>query len=112
MNASQEPVVDLKQYIRDVPDFPKPGILFKDITPMLLEPRALVLADRGLVVPRAAAKARRGHGLGLGDRLRRRAGAPERGQIVDLGGLARVRGGHRTYSCIGSKRPNTSAAWA
>lgn len=27
--------MDLKQYIRDVPDFPKPGILFKDITPLL-----------------------------------------------------------------------------
>jgi adenine phosphoribosyltransferase len=26
---------DLKSYIRDVPDFPKPGIVFKDITPLL-----------------------------------------------------------------------------
>ena len=26
---------DLRRYIRDVPDFPKPGILFKDITPLL-----------------------------------------------------------------------------
>ena len=26
---------DLQRFIRDVPDFPKPGILFKDITPML-----------------------------------------------------------------------------
>jgi adenine phosphoribosyltransferase len=32
--------MDLAQYIRDVPDFPKPGILFKDITPLLAEPRA------------------------------------------------------------------------
>jgi adenine phosphoribosyltransferase len=32
--------LDLRQYIRDVPDFPKPGIVFKDITPLLLEPRA------------------------------------------------------------------------
>jgi adenine phosphoribosyltransferase len=30
----------LKAYIRDVPDFPKPGILFRDITPLLLEPQA------------------------------------------------------------------------
>jgi adenine phosphoribosyltransferase len=29
--------VDLKQYIREIPDFPKPGILFKDITPLLQE---------------------------------------------------------------------------
>jgi adenine phosphoribosyltransferase len=27
--------LDLTQFIRDVPDFPKPGILFKDITPLL-----------------------------------------------------------------------------
>jgi adenine phosphoribosyltransferase len=30
--------------IRDVPDFPKPGIVFKDFTPMLADPRALALA--------------------------------------------------------------------
>src|SRR5207245_7506852 len=34
------PRMDLTQYIRDIPDFPKPGILFKDITPLLAEPRA------------------------------------------------------------------------
>lgn len=28
-------MVDLKAYIRDIPDFPKPGIVFKDITPLL-----------------------------------------------------------------------------
>ena len=33
--------MDLAQYIRDIPDFPKPGILFKDITPLLAEPRRL-----------------------------------------------------------------------
>ena len=27
----------VKQAIRDVPDFPKPGILFKDITPILMD---------------------------------------------------------------------------
>jgi adenine phosphoribosyltransferase len=32
--------MDLAQYIRDIPDFPKPGILFKDITPLLAEPAA------------------------------------------------------------------------
>ena len=31
---------DLKKLIRDVPDFPKPGIIFKDITTLLLEPAA------------------------------------------------------------------------
>jgi adenine phosphoribosyltransferase len=33
--------VDLREYIREIPDFPKPGIGFKDITPMLLSPAAL-----------------------------------------------------------------------
>ena len=33
--------MDLKEYIRDVPDFPKPGILFRDITPLLANPAAL-----------------------------------------------------------------------
>jgi adenine phosphoribosyltransferase len=33
--------VDLRGHIRDVPDFPKPGIVFKDITPLLLDPAAL-----------------------------------------------------------------------
>ncbi|MET0390937.1 MAG: adenine phosphoribosyltransferase [Polyangiales bacterium] len=28
----------IKQRIRDVPDFPKPGIVFKDITPLLADP--------------------------------------------------------------------------
>ncbi len=32
--------MDLAQYIRSIPDFPKPGILYKDITPLLAEPRA------------------------------------------------------------------------
>jgi adenine phosphoribosyltransferase len=27
--------IDLRDYIRDIPDFPKPGIMFKDITPLL-----------------------------------------------------------------------------
>jgi adenine phosphoribosyltransferase len=32
--------MNLANYIRDIPDFPKPGILFKDITPLLNEPPA------------------------------------------------------------------------
>jgi adenine phosphoribosyltransferase len=34
-------VVDLDSYVRDIPDFPKPGIVFKDITPVLAAPEAL-----------------------------------------------------------------------
>ncbi len=36
--------MDLRSYIRDVPDFPKPGILFKDITPLLADPSAYAYA--------------------------------------------------------------------
>lgn len=32
--------MDLKDYIREIPDFPQPGILFKDITPLLKSPPA------------------------------------------------------------------------
>jgi adenine phosphoribosyltransferase len=32
--------MDLAKYIRDIPDFPKPGIVFKDITPLLADPEA------------------------------------------------------------------------
>ncbi|MAE61529.1 MAG: adenine phosphoribosyltransferase [Planctomycetaceae bacterium] len=36
--------MQLDQFIRDVPDFPKPGIVFKDITPLLGDPSALAMA--------------------------------------------------------------------
>jgi adenine phosphoribosyltransferase len=32
--------IDLRDYIRDIPDFPKPGVVFKDITPLLADPGA------------------------------------------------------------------------
>lgn len=32
--------MDLKKFIRDIPDFPKKGIIFKDITPLLADPAA------------------------------------------------------------------------
>ena len=40
-HRSTEEAIDLRQYIRDIPDFPQPGILFKDITPLLGHPDAL-----------------------------------------------------------------------
>jgi adenine phosphoribosyltransferase len=33
-----EPSLDLRQWVRDVPDFPKPGILFRDLTPLMRDP--------------------------------------------------------------------------
>ena len=38
----------IETYIRDVPDFPKPGIVFKDITPLLKSPEGLREAIAGL----------------------------------------------------------------
>lgn len=37
--------------IRDIPDFPKPGIIFKDITPLVKDPAALRLAVHQLLYP-------------------------------------------------------------
>ena len=42
------PATDLRAHIRDIPDFPKPGIVFKDITPLLLDAAALRAAVQGL----------------------------------------------------------------
>ncbi len=42
---------ELSQYIRDVPDFPKPGILFRDVTPLLADPDALRRAVAALAAP-------------------------------------------------------------
>jgi len=38
--------MNLADYIRDIPDFPKPGILFKDITPLLADTAAFAEAIR------------------------------------------------------------------
>ena len=39
---------DLRAFVRDIPDFPRPGILFRDITPLLLDAGALDAAVGGL----------------------------------------------------------------
>jgi len=36
--------IDLKRYIRSIPDWPKKGILFRDITPLLADPKAFAAA--------------------------------------------------------------------
>jgi adenine phosphoribosyltransferase len=63
--------VNLRSYVRDIPDFPTPGILFRDITPLLLDPRALDAAvarltryARGLDIDIVVAAEARGFILG------------------------------------------------
>ncbi len=43
--------VDLRKYVRDIPDFPKEGILFRDITPLLADAGALRAAVEALAEP-------------------------------------------------------------
>ena len=43
--------LDLSRFVRDVPDFPKPGIVFKDLTPLLADARAFAGAIAALIAP-------------------------------------------------------------
>ena len=43
--------MDLESYIRDIPDFPKEGVIFKDITPLLASPEAFAEAIDRLAEP-------------------------------------------------------------
>lgn len=62
--------MDLKLFIRDVHDFPKPGIIFKDLTPLLRDPAAFAEAMEHM-----AAHYR-------GSRIKAVAGVESRGFIV------------------------------
>ena len=81
-------MIDLRTRIRDIPDFPKPGIVFKDITPLLADAEAframvarfveryrgrvdvvLGIESRGFLVGAAVA-----YGLGTGIALVRKPG--------------------------------------
>jgi adenine phosphoribosyltransferase len=80
--------MDIQSYIRDIPDFPKPGIVFKDITPLLANGPALQwtvdhfveryrgsvdmvlgIESRGFIIGAAVA-----YGLGVGLALVRKPG--------------------------------------
>jgi len=50
---------ELPTFVLDVPDFPKPGVTFKDMTPLLASPAALALAVELMANPY------RGHGVEL-----------------------------------------------
>ena len=44
-------MTDFRAFIRDVPDFPSPGILFRDVTPLLASPDAFAAAARAMAEP-------------------------------------------------------------
>lgn len=48
------PALDLREHVRAIPDFPKPGILFRDITPLMRNPSAWqeVMRQMGAVCER------------------------------------------------------------
>src|SRR5437016_617679 len=78
---SEPAKIDLSSYLRDIPDFPKPGIMFKDITPLLSSPEAfgaaidrLVDHYRGLSIDTIAAAEARGFIFGAPLALRLNAG--------------------------------------
>jgi adenine phosphoribosyltransferase len=72
--------VDLRALIRDIPDFPRPGIVFRDITPLLLDPAGLDAAVAGLAERTVALEidfvvAAEARGFILGGALARQIGA-------------------------------------
>jgi adenine phosphoribosyltransferase len=71
---------DLRALVRDIPDFPRPGIVFRDITPLLLDAAALDGAVSGLASRVAPAEvdlvvAAEARGFILGAALARQLGA-------------------------------------
>jgi len=46
-----DPIARLKNLIREIPDFPKPGVMFRDITPLLAHPGGLAMSIELLANP-------------------------------------------------------------
>lgn len=46
---NRAPLDDLRKLIRDIPDFPRPGVVFKDITPLLADRDGFSMALQGLL---------------------------------------------------------------
>ncbi len=72
--------VDLRAHVRDIPDFPRPGIVFKDMTPLLLDTIALahtvdLLADHAEPLAVDFVVAAEARGFVLGGALATRLGA-------------------------------------
>ena len=49
-------MTDFRAYVRDVPDFPTPGILFRDVSPLLASPEAFAAAVDAMAEPFRKAK--------------------------------------------------------
>ena len=49
MNLIADPNDDIRRRIRTIPDFPKPGIQFRDITTLLLDPKGLALTVERII---------------------------------------------------------------
>jgi adenine phosphoribosyltransferase len=69
----------LTKLVRDVPDYPSPGILFKDITPVLADPDAFTAVTDALVEQHAPGAAGSAGGLGTIDKV---VGIEARGFIL------------------------------
>jgi len=67
----------LKEYVRDIPDFPNPGVVFKDITPLLADPKAFSAVVDGIA--EAAGRERVDRGSAAVDKV---LGIEARGFIV------------------------------
>lgn len=72
--------IDLRSWIRDIPNFPRPGIVFRDITPLLVDPNALgfavdELAERVRALDVDLVVAAEARGFILGGALAMRLGA-------------------------------------
>jgi adenine phosphoribosyltransferase len=86
--------VDLREYVRDIPDFPQPGIVFKDITPLLLDPSAIGDGTRVLLHDDLIATG--GTAVATGEAIER-PGGPVAGcsfliELAFLGGRDRLAG--------------------
>ena len=57
IETTSQSASQLSNLIRDIPDYPKPGIIFKDITPLLADRAAFAAATRAMAAPFA------GHGV-------------------------------------------------
>lgn len=55
-SGNSQLIEELKRTIRDVTNFPKPGIVFKDVTPVLLEPKLFQAAVQAMTEPYRSAR--------------------------------------------------------